>query len=231
MKSSRRRFINDDSKSLGSQMPGLSLFIILLAFFIMLNSISVIKEEKVKPLMDSVEEAFAARIVNNENWLPATSPSEEKGSEEGRTLQRIEALFQSHIAGIETQKDEMTGALLMRMPYDDFAKAVSSVGDKATQNEAFMKTLTSMMRSSHAGQPYRMDIFLQVDDNPATMHRKQPQKMTVLMRDLSTLAQSLEKAGLSQRLMSIGMEKGQSGHVELLFRPHIPHNRISQAED
>lgn len=230
MKSSRRRFIADDSKTLGSQIPGLSLFIILLAFFIMLNSISIIKHEKAKPLMDSVEEAFAAKIIDNENWQPSTAQSDDLGTEEGRTPVRIEALFQAHIAGIQTQQDDMTGTLLMRMSYTDFAAAVTSLGDAGAKNTAFLKTLVSMMRSSAAGQPYRMDIFLQVDDNPAAMARKQPQKMAVLMRDLGALAQALEKAGLPQRLMSVGMEKGQNGYVELLFRPHHTYDPSAQED-
>lgn len=230
MRRSRRRFIADDSKSLGSQIPGLSLFIILLTFFIMLNSISVIKDEKAKPLMDSVEEAFAARITSNENWLPATVISHDMGMEEGRTPQRIETLFQAHVAGVQTQKDEMTGQLLMRMPYDEFAAAISTLGDRALQNKAFLQTLTSLVRSEAVGQPYRMDIFLQVDDNPAAMTRKQPQKMAVLMRDMGALAQALEKAGLPQRLMSVGLEKGQSGFVELLFRPHSAYSASGKGE-
>lgn len=220
MKGRRRKIIADDSKSLGSQIPALSLFIIMLAFFIMLNSVSIIKEERAKPLMDSIEEAFASKITANENWQPSTAPADTMGMEEGRVIDRMESLFQGHIAGVKTQKDDVRGVLLMRMPYADFSAGVSNIGDKAAENKKFMETLTSMLRASAAGQPYRMDIFLQVDDNPAIMQDDQPQKMKVLMHDLGVLAQQLEKAGLSQRLLSIGVEKGQNGTVELLFRPH-----------
>lgn len=231
MRRSRRRFIADDSKTLGSQIPALSLFVIMLAFFIMLNSVSVIKEEKAKPLMDSIEEAFASRISQNENWQPSTATSDESGTGEGRVTDRMEGLFQAHIAGIKTQQDEGAGTLLMRMSYADFTAAVSSAGDSARQNRQFMETLASMLRSGAAGQPYRMDIFLQVDDNPAVMQGRQPQKMSVLMRDLGVLAQQLEKAGLPQRLMSVGLEKGQSGAVELLFRPHVAYSPVAQQEE
>ncbi len=220
MKGRRRKIIADESKSLGAQIPALSLFIIMLAFFIMLNSVSIIKEERAKPLMDSIEEAFASKITANENWQPSTAPSDAMGTGEGRVIDRMEGLFQGHVAGVQTQKDDGRGVLLMRMNYADLSAAVSNIGDKAAENKKFMETLTSMLRASAASQPYRMDIFLQVDENPAIMQDDQPQKMKVLMRDLGVLAQQLEKAGLSQRLLSIGLEKGQSGTVELLFRPH-----------
>lgn len=220
MKGRRRKIVVDDTKSLASQIPALSLFVIMLAFFIMLNSISVFKEEKAKPLMDSIEEAFALKINAPES---GKFPVQEQ-TDEGRVIDRMEGLFQGHIAGVQTQKDDGRGVLLMRMPYADLSAAVSHIGDKAAENKKFMETLTSMLRASAAGQPYRMDIFLQVDENPARMQDDQPQKMKVLMRDLGVLAQQLEKAGLSQRLLSVGLEKGQSGMVELLFRPHEAYN-------
>ena len=216
MKGRRRKIVVDDTKSLASQIPALSLFVIMLAFFIMLNSVSVFKEEKAKPLMDSIEEAFALKINAPES---GKFPAQEQ-TDEGRVIDRMEGLFQGHIAGVQTQKDDGRGVLLMRMPYADLSAAVSHIGDKAAENKKFMETLTSMLRASAAGQPYRMDIFLQVDENPARMQDDQPQKMKVLMRDLGVLAQQLENAGLSQRLLSVGLEKGQSGTVELLFRPH-----------
>ncbi len=216
MKGRRRKIVVDDTKSLASQIPALSLFVIMLAFFIMLNSVSVFKEEKAKPLMDSIEEAFALKINAPES---GKFPAQEQ-TDEGRVIDRMEGLFQGHIAGVQTQKDDGRGVLLMRMPYADLSAAVSHIGDKAAENKKFMETLTTMLRASAAGQPYRMDIFLQVDENPARMQDDQPQKMKVLMRDLGVLAQQLENAGLSQRLLSVGLEKGQSGTVELLFRPH-----------
>lgn len=220
MKGRRRKIVADDTKNLASQIPALSLFVIMLAFFIMLNSVSVIKEEKAKPLMESIEEAFASKITNNENWQPSTATADALSAGEGRMIDQMDALFQGHVAGVQTQKDEGRGVLLMRMNYADLSRAVSNIGDNSAENKKFMETLTSLLRAGIARQPYRMDIFLQVDGNPAAMQDDQPQKMKVLMHDLGVLAQQLEKAGLPQRLLSVGLEKGQNGTVELLFRPH-----------
>jgi hypothetical protein len=226
MRGRRRKIIEDDAKSLGSQIPSLSMFVILLAFFVLLNSISTLKTEKVKPMMESIEGAFASKISATEDWQPSNIQDEQKAAGEGRVSKRIEGMFTAQIAGIETQEDATTGTLLMRMKYDDFAAAISSTGNNATANQQFMRTWVSMMRSDNAGHPYRMDAFLQVGDNPAELQSEQPQKMTVLMRDLSVMAQQLEKAGLPQKLMTIGMEQGQDGMIELLFRPHVPYSPL-----
>jgi hypothetical protein len=49
MRSRRRKITQDESRSLGSQILGLTMFIMLLAFFIILNSISTFNQEKVMP--------------------------------------------------------------------------------------------------------------------------------------------------------------------------------------
>lgn len=231
MRGRRRKITEDDAKTLGSQIPGLSLFVIMLAFFIVLNSVSIIKAERAKPMMEGVEQAFASRISDREDWLPSSSPDEGKSIGEGRTIDKIERIFSSHISGMKTQKDENSGTLLMRMKYDDFAAAVSSAGAGADANAEFMRTLTSMLKASNAGQSYRMDVFLQTGENPAEIQNDQPQKMAVVMRDLGAMAQSLEKAGLPQRLLTIGMEQGQEGTVELLFRPHVTYDPSRAAQE
>lgn len=228
MRNRRRKIIEEDSKTLGSQIPGLSLFVIMLAFFIVLNSVSIIKEERAKPMMEGIEQAFASKITEREDWLPSSSPDDQKGLGEGRTIDRVERMFSAHIAGIQTQKDEGSGTLLMKVKYADFAAAISNVGAGADANADFMRTLTSMMKSSAAGQPYRMDVFMQTGENPPALQNDQPQKMAVLMRDLGALAQALEQAGLPQKLLTIGMEQGQEGMVELLFRPHAPYNPLGK---
>jgi hypothetical protein len=228
MRNRRRKIVEEDSKTLGSQIPGLSMFVIMLAFFIVLNSVSVIKPERAKPMMEGIEQAFASKIMEREDWLPSSSPDDEKSVGGGRTIDRVERMFSAHIAGIKTQKDEGSGTLLMRIKYADFAAAVSSVGAGADANADFMRTLTSMMKSSAAGQPYRMDVFLLTGENPPALQNDQPQKMAVLMRDLGALAQTLEQAGLPQKLLTIGMEQGQEGMVELLFRPHVPYNPLGK---
>lgn len=224
MRGRRRKITEDNAKTLGSQIPALSLFVIMLAFFIVLNSVSIIKAERAKPMMEGVEKAFASKISEREDLLPSSSPDEGKNIGEGRTIDKIERIFSAHIAGVKTQKDDSSGTLLMRMKYDAFAAAVSGVGTGADTNAEFMLTLTSMMKSSSAGQPYRMDVFLQIGENPAVMQNDQPQKMAVLMRDLGAMAQTLEKAGLPQRLLTVGMEQGSEGIVELLFRPHVAYD-------
>lgn len=229
MKGRRRKIVDSDAKTLGSQIPGLSLFIILLAFFIVLNSISVYKEEKATTLMESVEKAFSTKIAERENWQPASNPSDDENIREGRTTDRIEAVFSSRISGLEAKTDDASGTLLLRMPYDDFKKEVMGAASAENSDSGFIRTLVSILRADMSGYPYRMDVFVQIDENPASMQNKQPKKMSDLIKDLGQMGQALESAGLPQKLLTAGIEQGAAGQVEILFRPHVAYNPLHES--
>lgn len=230
--SGRRRKIEQDSgRSLGSQIPGLSMFVILLAFFIVLNSISVIKEERARPLMKSIESAFATRIDQDVVWQPSSNPSDDLQVREGRTIDKLEAMFSSRISGLEVKKDDNTGTLLLRMKYSEFSDAVSHLDGESSTAQEFLRTLVSLLRADMSGYTYRMDAFVQMGSNPASLQNQQPQKMAATMKQMGSVAQTLEQAGLPQKLMSMGMEKGDEGMVELLFRPHVPYNPLGEARE
>lgn len=231
MSGRRRKIEEDSSRSLGSQIPGLSMFVILLAFFIVLNSISVIKEERARPLMKSIESAFATQINQDVVWQPSSNPSDELQVREGRTIDKLEAMFSSRIAGLDVKKDDNTGTLLLRMKYDAFSEAINKIDSESSSAQEFLRTLVSLLRAEMSGYTYRMDVFVQLDQNPATIQNQQPQRMTATMKQIGDVAQALENAGLPQKLMTIGMEKGDEGMVEILFRPHVPYNPLGEVRE
>ncbi|MFN3827071.1 MAG: flagellar motor protein MotB [Micavibrio sp.] len=229
MKGRRRKITDGDAKTLGSQIPGLSLFIILLAFFIVLNSISVYQEDKATSLMESVERAFSTKITERENWQPSSIPSDDEQVREGRTTDRIEAVFSSRISGLETQMDDTTGTLLLRMPYDDFKKSVNNAVEGGGTVDPLVRTLVSILRADMSGYPYRMDVYVQVDKNPASMQNREPQKISTLLTELGEIGAVLGRAGLPEKLMTVGIEEGEEGMVELLFKPHVPYNPLHES--
>lgn len=231
MSGRRRKIQQDESRSLGSQIPGLSLFVILLAFFIVLNSISIIKEDRARPLMRSIELAFATKITEDVIWQPSSNPSDDLDVQEGRTIDKLEAMFSSRIVGLEAKKDDSSGTLLLRMKYSDFSGAVRDLETGGSGSQEFLRTLASLLRAESSGYTYRMDVFVQVTQNPPSIQNQQPQKMAELLKQMGELAQILEGAGLPRKLMTIGMEKGSEGMVEILFRPHVPYNPLGDKRE
>jgi len=235
----RRSVSTGDAKSVSSQLLGLSLFIMLLAFFIVLNAISSYEETKVRPIMQSLGYTFASDMVDpSREDEPSVSEDEAKSIEEGDALERIKALFASQIPGYEAALSHRTGALYVKVPYDDFEAAVMALGQRnALQQEEknaqflkgfFLPTLIALMKTDSMGMPYRMDMVLNLSDNPAALQNERPQQIAAMTKRMAAISQKLEAAGLSTKLVSMGMQKGEVGTIELLFRQHVPYSPVDR---
>ena len=104
----------------------LALFIMMLAFFIVLNAISSYEEEKYRPAMASLEQAFGSNLLNRD-LRPAVRKSADNSIHEGDTLDKLEALFNAHITGVEMDIDKNKGVLHARLPLGKFSSAVMAV--------------------------------------------------------------------------------------------------------
>ena len=238
----RRRVSTGTARSMGSQLLGLSLFIMLLAFFIVLNAISAYEETKVRPIIESLGFTFASRILEPQvDERPSVTKDAQPSIHEGDTLDRIQALFNSQLPGHETVKSERKGTMYVKLPFDEFEQAVMAAGQQNALDDQvgagkflkgfFLPTLVALVETENTRRPYRMDILLNMDDNPAHVQNTQPQQLASKVRRLNDIAAKLESAGLPTNLVSIGLQKGETDMVELLFRIHIPFNPAENESD
>lgn len=214
----------------GNQLLALSMFIMLLAFFIVLNAVSNFEETKITPTMHSIMHAFASRVVPDmpEN-LPVMIEEEEADAlNEGATIDRLEALFSSHIPNHEAVANQAEGTMHMRLPLDDFERSVRTIAGGG--GDPFLPTLVALMRADTPENAYRMDMMLNVAINPSRMQNREPQQMAVHMRRISDIAARLEQAGLPPRLVAGGIQRGHPGTVDLYFRPYEPYSPVNAAE-
>lgn len=242
MRNRRRRGSTGTASSVASQIMGLSLFIMLLAFFIVLNAISTYEETKARPVMDSINYAFAARVMQeNVNQRPSVTQSEDVSVNEGNTLERMKALFTSQIPSHEAVVSQRKGVMHIRLDFADFEAAVLAVGQRENLHQDndsarflkgfFLPTLVALMKSGTTGATYRMDMVLNIADDPAALQNEQPQQLSAIMKRLGRMAEKIEATGLDTKLMSIGLQKGMDGKIELLFRPHIPFNPLGTGRE
>jgi hypothetical protein len=90
----------------------------------------------------------------------------------------------------------------------------------------FLPTLVSIMKSSQQGLPYRMDMVLHVKDNPALMQNRDPKKLGQVLSRGARFADQLQKSGLPQKLIGVGIEEGDVNTIDIVFRPHEPFTPI-----
>ncbi|NCC22503.1 MAG: hypothetical protein EOM26_08575 [Alphaproteobacteria bacterium] len=230
----RRRIANADSGSVASQLMGLSLFVMLLAFFIVLNAISTFHEQKMRPALASVGGAFGSRI-DGEDTRPSVTKSDENSIHEGDTLDNLEALFNSHLTGIEVKQEKRWGTMHIRVPADSFMEAVEAIKENALKNpeaaygdQPFVPTLVSLMQTAEQTQLYRMDMVLGTPDDPGDMQNNDPGGLRVSMEKLAGLAAQLERGGLARTQVSIGMQAGPENTMDLYFRPYLPFSPVGE---
>lgn len=232
MHARRKRYNGEtEQKSLGGQLLSLSLFIMLLAFFIVLNSKASFEEMKFQPIMQSVALAFSSKIAQDQQDKPSITRSDQMGSEEGDALERLGKLFNAEIATAEVVTNRQRGTMAVRVPRKDFEDAVANIGTRRATSafgQSFLPMLASILRSD-ADHPYRMDMTFSLPENPARMQNTQPQAMTEAVKSVAAHAVALERAGLPARLMTVGLRRDDGGRgerdmVEIYIRPHIPYD-------
>ncbi|MEM6782037.1 MAG: flagellar motor protein MotB, partial [Pseudomonadota bacterium] len=211
----RRRIQPASSGSSPTQLMNLSLFIMLLAFFIVLNAISSFEEFKVKPIIDSLEDAFATD-VRQQDTSPSMMQDPLASIHDGDTLDRIEALFEAQIRTFETTKSKTAGVMMVELELEEFINSIMAVGQRTLTPDNsrnppqfyFLPTLVSILQSDRAGITYRMDMLLHTDDNPAVVQNRDPNAVRELVNQGGIISQRLENIGMSTNVISIGVKEG-----------------------
>ena len=90
---------------MGNPYLNLSLFIMLLSFFLILNGISNFQNDKSFPVLNSLNITFTKKEL--EAPKPSQSMEDEESSRKGNTLDKLEALFKVHIANAESAKRQI----------------------------------------------------------------------------------------------------------------------------
>lgn len=230
----RRRIQESNSGADTSQMMNLSLFIMLLAFFIVLNSLSSYEEIKTEKVKRSIEMSFS-KDPQVEPMKASTAPDPVQAMSEGHTFDRLDALFNAQIASFEAVQSKSRGVMMVQVPLEDFTKAVMAIGQKDVTRYAsrrdvkeifFLPTLVSILRTNIDGAPTRMEISLNVPENPAELQNQSPEKIAAVVIMGGQFAQLLERKGMPQKLINIGVSKGDPKMVDLVFRKYIPFSPV-----
>ena len=236
----RRRRRNEPSlQSDTGTLMNLSLFIMLLAFFIVLNSLSSYEEQLVGDVVQSLDTTFS-KDPQQRDIAPSVTPDPVNSVNEGDTFERIDALFQSQIISYKKSISSNRGKMIIKLPLEKFSRAIMAAGQKDLtkmrvqrnpRGNFMIPTLVSILKSNKKGVTYRMNILLQAPDNPAHFQNQSPTEMAALMRRGSALTEKLEQGGFPQKLLNIGIAKGDPEIVELVFEQHVPFSPIEEQEE
>ncbi len=224
---------------MANQFLQLSLFLMLLSFFIVLNGMSAFEENKVRPVMNSLLGTFSNDVVEEvvvEDYEMGTFIDDNQ-NQRGDTLEEIEGLFDTHISGIQTSRSEKGDLLHIRMQTWKFQNAITSMdyeGKRITNRNAtqgsFLDTMISLLRSDGEGKTYRVDLVISVPKEPAVYRVQSPRDFARALRQVTDYTQIIESAGFPRKMISAGMGKGASNVIDLYFRTYVPYDFASEVK-
>lgn len=223
----RRRRVDDQGSDSfqSSQLLSLSLFLMLLAFFIVLNSLSDFKEQKVKPAMISVERVFSTEQAQRLGSIgPIVEEKEVVSLYRGPVLDRLKVLFAAQIPGYQVIEETKKGVMHVTVPYEAFKEAVSVAQqpDLLAYPEQldvlenfFAPTLSSLIETERGGVSYRMNIFYNTNINPAENIELARESVA----NIAAIAQKIMEAGLPPHFITVGVKQGDTKVLDIYFYP------------
>ena len=221
---------------MANQFLALALFLMLLSFFIVLNSVSSFDEVKSRPVMTSLIIAFSNRIPEKPED-PSVRPSPLVAVSDGDTLSGLEGLFKAHIANFKASRNRLGTVMHVRAEVDEFEEAIKMPGTGNYNNIAvdmqgsFVHTMITILRSDQADKPYRIDLVLNTDEDPALMQKDSADQFAKDLKQVSLFAEKLEENGLPKKMMSAGLAQGESGFIDIYFYPYQPFDVVARIND
>jgi len=215
----RRKKSNGDGSALATQFLSLSLFIMLLAFFIVLTAASDTAPSKSAPLMESLERTFASRIVGGDDE-PARVADEQSSTGQGQSFENIKGLLKAQGLPFTIEKMDGSSLMYLRMRQEDFINSFGIKRDKITHEQAiFISKLLVLLQPADKVLGHSVDIFVGLGDNPAQMALDYPDQVTSSIVFADKLASILMAQKFPKKIITIGLHEGASGYVDLYFKP------------
>jgi hypothetical protein len=187
----------------GSILLSLSLFIILLAFFIVLNTVSNFSEDKVEGAFASLDLAFAERFAETQFEAETADDRSQDNVNEGDSLESMEAMLQSILPGlsVELTENSITGqTMAVRMEKDRFDRLSNQL----------IPVFVRILNIKDGEKDYNLSIISYVRDPLSGRARAS-------LDELLTYEQRFVDAGLNAERFNITLSKGNPAYFQFQF--------------
>ncbi|WP_419902507.1 flagellar motor protein MotB [Kiloniella sp.] len=191
----------------------LSLKLLLLAFFIMLNAMSSFEEEKARAVLDSVNDTFrgdANQLERHATFSNSLGDLDDKAE----LVAEIERLFESTIPAVEREKGSTQDYLRLRLPVE--AMFLGEEIDLASGRELLLKRIASSLNGySDGGGHYEFEFAYGVSRNDTS---KVIPNLEMILKRSGVVAHEMQSAGLPPNKVVIGLQPESEGFVYFVIR-------------
>ena len=188
----------------------LSLKILLLAFFILLNSLATFEEERRVAVVDSVRNAFDGVLpaqLNLDNSPAAIDVFD--GAEQ--VVDELHKLFADDLPLLERAESSGSQTLRVDLPESDIFAEGS--GELLSEGAETLRLIAAVLEDPRfAGARYRVDILYGLD---AAQQGAPPPQLAVTRA--GAVVRGLEGQGLDPRRLSTGFLPDFTGQLRFLF--------------
>lgn len=190
----------------------LSLYLLVLAFFILLVAISTFEDIKSKAVMDSLSSTFAS-------VLPPTTSLTTFTSDTGNVLagqeflDEVKGLFETEV-GVTKVEIIQSGQLLRVVLSADelFAAGEPKIRDAQLP---LVDRVVGTLSASPPGLLHEIEFVIATESRDG---RILPVEQTLQMARAGEFARQLIARGAPRQSVSIGLRRGRADQIELLFR-------------
>lgn len=186
----------------------LSLFLLLLAFFILLNALSTIEPGRSNRVLESVQKAFpSAYRTELGAGLPEGDPGQVIGE---NTRARIGAIFQETLPVARVTVEPNGNPIYVQAPVARVYAA--RAGGLTPAGRSLTAKLVPLLASPPSGSVMELEVLFSasVTDRGAAREDR--------ARSVSDMVEAMVGFGIEPELMAAGLEPGQSDTVRFVFR-------------
>lgn len=188
-----------------------SLYLVVLAFFILLNSISSIEEQKTKQAVESVKNTFSLSTVNVPRIMLKSNDQSGPQPVESSLFQPIYKLTKEYVELVDVRLLEQGNRLELTLRLDDFFIFRSSKPQPRKQD--FLVKLADNLSALSTLQPITVEMMF-----PLALDRNEELVESLHARRAQQLFSELSQLGIDQRQILVGLTHGQGVDVfRLIF--------------
>ncbi len=194
-----------------AQVLALSLFLMLLAFFIVLSTFSDFEENRVAAIQNSMEDTFSSGsdLMGN-TGAPSDTVGDDFDRNSGQAFDDIEALLKAQIGLISITRDAKSGIMAISMPekavFEDHLNPYAS--DKTLAGE--IARIINQVKGKSV--EFRAQVNAHFDQTTLAPQTK--------IKGLGVFARSMMQNGVPPKAVSIGLVSSKPGYVDLVFEAY-----------
>lgn len=187
-----------------SQILTLSLFLVIMVFFIALNNSSDFKSEKVTPVLASLESAFASKIFGKKkNYLKQQTNTQSLFS--SNEFDELSIALKNALSARNVIANDESNTLIMIFQKEVFIQSLAKKQSLGFMN--FEDKLLDLL--NNAQTPYMMDIQLYVEDL----------NNFDIEDDIARIKQSFAQVKVTSDQFKISVKQGDPNDLVMTLRP------------